>query len=256
MLFNHNYVFPVPSMRPQVDEDEWQARVDLAILYRAIQYFRLTDTIYTHISMRVPGRDQFLINPYGLLYDEISASSLVKVDANGEIISDPTGMGINKAGFVIHSAVHKARHDIACVIHTHTRAGIGVAAQEHGLLPISQHAALLAGRVGYHDYEGVAFDMDEQARLVRDLGEHYLLVLRNHGLLSAGRTPGQALFLMLTIERACEAQIAALSGGAPVRMIGQDAIDQSLEAVDQTDFDRDWAAMTRLMERIAPDYRT
>ncbi len=159
-------------VRQRVSAEEWDVRVDLAACYRLAAHFRMTDLIYTHISARVPGSGHhFLINAFGLLWDEISASTLVKVTLDGDIVDDPTGNGINRAGFVIHSAVHRARPDVACVIHTHTAAGIAVSAQEDGLLPISQHAMRFWNSIGYHDYEGVALELDEQQRLVRDLGE-------------------------------------------------------------------------------------
>lgn len=242
--------------RDRVSPAEWQARVELAALYRLAAHFRWTDTIYTHISLRVPGEFSFLINPFGLLYEEVTASSLVKVDIDGEILDDPVGLGINRAGFVIHGAIHAARHDITCVMHTHTRAGSGVAAQEHGLLPISQQAAIFVDRIAYHDFEGIAIDIDEQQRLVDDLGGRFLMILRNHGLLTAGRSAAEALFYMNGLERACEIQIAAQSGGASVRTISPQAVAASAAVLDAFggDFSRDWAAMLRLAERIAPDY--
>lgn len=247
------------DVRRRVGEGEWQARVELAALYRLVAHFRWTDTIYNHISLRVPGEEgAYLLNPFGRLYEEITASSLVKVAVDGTVIDDPTGLGINRAGFVIHGAVHAARHDVACVIHTHTRAGCAVAAQEHGLLPISQYAATLTGHVAYHDFEGVAVDEDEQKRLVADLGDHFIMILRNHGLLACGRTPGEALVNMNTIERACEIQIAALSGGGIVRHITPQAAEASgaiFEAMEG-DFSRDWEAMLRLADRIGPDFRS
>ncbi|MFN9123077.1 MAG: class II aldolase/adducin family protein, partial [bacterium] len=155
------YVIEPGSVRARVSAEEWAARIDLAACYRCAALYRMTDLIYTHISARVPGPDEhFLINAFGLTWDEITASSLVKVNLDGEIIDDPTGLGINRAGYVIHSAVHRARPDVACVMHTHTAAGIAVSAQEHGLLPISQHAMRFHGALAYHDYEGVALDLD------------------------------------------------------------------------------------------------
>src|SRR5688500_7170244 len=159
-----------PSVRDRVSSEEWDMRVNLAACYRLAAHFRMTDLIYTHISARVPGPEHhFLINAFGLLWDEISASTLVKVTLDGEIVDDPTGNGINRAGYVIHSAVHRARPDVGCVMHTHTQAGIAVAAQEQGLLALSQHAMRFWNGLAYHDYEGLALELDEQARLVRDL---------------------------------------------------------------------------------------
>lgn len=251
--------FSGARVRGRVPDEEWAARVELAALYRLVAHFRLTDTIYTHISMRVPGFDEsFLINPFGLLYEEITASSLVKVDVTGEILDDPVGLGINRAGFVIHGAIHAARPDVNSVLHTHTRAGIAVSAQEHGLLPISQHAAQLIGGLSYHEFEGIAVDPDEQRRLVADLGANHMMILNNHGLLTAGRTPGETLQLMLFLERACDAQVAALSGNSRVRFVTQAAQDatQRIMAAADGDFSRDWAAMLRLAKRIGPDFES
>ena len=247
----------VEEVKNRVSATEWTTRVDLAAMYRVIHHFRLTDTIYTHISMRIPGAEEaFLINPFGLMYDEITASTLVKVTVRGDILDDPLGMGINRAGFVIHGAIHEARHDVNSVLHTHTRAGMAVSAQKGGLRPISQHAAFLMGRIGYHDFEGIAVNLEEQRRLVADLGSNYAMVLNNHGLLTAGRTPGETMQLMLLLERACDAQIAAFSGGAEVREISRTAQESTTKIVDEFDgnYARDWAAMLRLAHRMAPGF--
>jgi ribulose-5-phosphate 4-epimerase/fuculose-1-phosphate aldolase len=246
------------GVRDRVTSAEWQARVELAALYRLCAHFGLTDTIYTHISLRVPGEsDRFLINPFGLLYDEVVASSLVKIDHDGAVLDDPTGLGINRAGFVIHGAIHDARPDIACVLHTHSVAGIAVSAQAEGLLPISQHAAIVLAMTGYHAFEGVAINLAEQQSLRRDLGDNRILILRNHGLLTAGRTAAEALVLMLTLERACAAQLAALAGGRPLTPMPDAALvatERMIGSFDGT-YQRDWAALLRLVERVAPDYR-
>src|SRR5678815_6054054 len=206
-----------PSVPDRVSAGEWETRVDLAACYRLAAHYRMTDLIYTHISARVPGPEHhFLINAFGLTWDEITASALVKVTLDGEIVDDPTGSGINRAGYVIHSAVHRARPDLMCVMHTHTSAGIAVSAQDAGLLPLTQHAMRFTDSIGYHDYEGIALDVDEQARLVRDLGTHNAMILRNHGLLACGPTVHDAFDLMIHLERACQAQVAALGGGAQV----------------------------------------
>ncbi|WP_238550599.1 class II aldolase/adducin family protein [Blastomonas sp. AAP53] len=245
------------DVRSRVSAEEWEARVELAALYRLVAHYKWTDTIYTHISMRVPGEHTFLINAFGLLYEEITASSLVKIDVHGTVLDDPTGLGINRAGFVIHGAIHAARHDVACVIHTHTRAGAGVSAQEHGLLPISQHAAIFMGRLAYHEFEGIAVNEAEQERLVADLGDKRVMILRNHGLLAAGRNAGEAFYYLNTLERACEIQIAALAGGGRVRMISDESIQACSAVVDSvgSDFSRDWSAMMRLADRLGPDFR-
>jgi len=247
-------------VRERVSPEEWEMRVNLAACYRIAAHMRMTDLIYTHISARVPGPDHhFLINAFGLLWDEITASSLVKVTLDGEIVEDPTGFGINQAGYVIHSAVHRARHDVNCVMHTHTAAGVGVSAQEQGLLPISQHAMRLTGNVGYHDYEGVALDLDEQQRLVRDLGDRMTMILRNHGLLSCGRTVREAFDYMYYLERACQAQISALSGNAKLRIPSQDIAEKVARQFERPGYQEnkgEWRALLRMLDRMDPSYRT
>jgi len=185
-----DYSTNFPSIKNQVSAQEWQARLDLAACYRLIDVYGMTDLIYNHITTRVPGEeDALLINLYGLLYKEITASSLVKIHVDGEIIWKPdTDYDINKSGYVIHGAIHKARPDVACVLHTHTRAGMAVAAMKCGLLPLSQTSIRFVGHIGYHDYEGPAVELDERERLVRDLGPHEALIMRNHGLLTCGTT--------------------------------------------------------------------
>ena len=176
----------------RMSDEEWQVRCDLAALYRLVAHYKMTDWIYTHISARLPGPDHhFLINQYGVLFEEMTASDLVKIDLDGNIIEEAHHAGmsprqVNAAGFCIHSAIHMARHDIMCVIHTHTAAGIAVSAQKRGLMPISQHALKFYGHLAYHGYEGIALDLDERDRLVHDLGEHRAMILRNHGLLAGG----------------------------------------------------------------------
>src|SRR6188768_1240147 len=202
----------IPSMRQRVSPDEWAARCDLAACYRLVHHFALDDLVYNHISARVPGEEgHFLINAYGMTYDEITASSLVKIDFDGNVVQDSgTGLGINRAGFVIHSAVHRGRPDVACVIHTHTPAGMAVSAMECGLLPLTQNAMYFAG-LGYHDYEGPAVDLDEQKRLVKDLGTNEAMILRNHGLLAVGATIPEAFITMYWLDRACQAQVYAMN---------------------------------------------
>lgn len=188
---------------------EAELRRELAAVYRLVAHYRMTDLVFTHISVRLPGNDHhFLINPYGLLFEEITASSLVRVDLNGNVIGE-TPYCVNPAGFVIHSAIHAAREDAACVLHTHTLAGCAVAASASGLLPVNQISMEFFNRVGYHDYEGVALNLDEQKRLVEDLGTHDALILRNHGLLTVGATPARAFLRMYYLNKACEIQIAA-----------------------------------------------
>ncbi|GAA3384474.1 class II aldolase/adducin family protein [Cryptosporangium minutisporangium] len=257
---------------------EWALRCELAAVYRLVDHFRMTDLIYTHISLRLPGPEHhFLINPYGLLFSEITASSLVKIDLDGNPVDPPpavpTGFGVNPAGFVIHSAVHRARPDAHCVLHTHTRAGCAVAAQRDGLLPLNQMSMEFYGRVGYHAYEGVALSLAEQERLVADLGPHPALILRNHGLLTVGGTAGQAFLRMYYLERACEIQVTAQSTGVPLvlpepeiceraarQLTGEPLDDPELGGEDDyVDADAGalaWGALRRLADRIAPDLAT
>ncbi|WP_158970440.1 class II aldolase/adducin family protein [Chachezhania sediminis] len=201
------------SMKDAVSEAEWDLRCQLAALYRLVAHYRMTDLIYTHISVRVPGPEHhFLINNYGRMFSEMRASDLVKIDLDGKPV-DGDSREVNEAGFVIHSAIHAAREDLICVVHTHTAAGIAVASQKQGLLPISQHALKFYGHMTYHDYEGIAVDVDERDRLVADLGDKRAMILRNHGLLVGGRTVAEAWDHIYMLERACQAQVAALSGG-------------------------------------------
>jgi ribulose-5-phosphate 4-epimerase/fuculose-1-phosphate aldolase len=210
-------------MRSRCTPEEWQARVDLAACYRLVGLYEMSDMMANHISSRVPGEEgAFLINAYGMLYEEITASSLIKIDLEGNILDKPDfgdlDYGINKAGYVLHSAIHRARHEVACVIHTHTWAGMAVAALDCGLLPISQTAMRFL-KVGYHEYEGVVLDAAEQESLVRDLGQGEALILRNHGLLTCGKTVGEAFNWMHRLELACRSQLAAMATGAKLRTV-------------------------------------
>jgi ribulose-5-phosphate 4-epimerase/fuculose-1-phosphate aldolase len=261
MMNNHdlaNLLEQRKALRHQVSPEEWAARVELAACYRLIAHFRMTDWIYNHISVRVPGtHEHYLINPFGLLYEEVSASNLVKVDVQGNLAED-VALGVNPAAFVIHGAIHAARPDVACVLHTHTEAGVAVAAQADGLLPLSQHAFKVLGRLAYHDYEGIALDDDEQVRLVKDIGDKDVLILRNHGLLTMGRSVGEAFQLMFYLERACQIQVSALAGGRPVIYPSQVACDRAIEqfANDHKFVQgRDWQALLRLLDRIDPAYQ-
>ncbi|MDE8654605.1 class II aldolase/adducin family protein [Novosphingobium sp. H3SJ31-1] len=205
------------SVPAHMTSDEWALRCDLASLYRLVAHFGMTDLVYTHISARVPGpEDHFLINRYGVLFQNMLPSTLVRIDCDGRIVHPQEGdeTAINPAGFVIHSAIHMARPEFGCIIHTHTAAGAAVAAQRQGLLPISQQALKFRGHIGYHDYEGIALDLGERERLVDDLGMHKAMILRNHGLLAAGRTIPEAFSTIYLLETACRIQIAAQSGGA------------------------------------------
>ena len=250
-----NFATDFPSVKDQVSPEEWQARVDLAACYRLVDLYDMTYLIYNHITVRVPGTDQFLINLYGLTYKEITASSLAKVDLDGDIVWKPDGTdyGINGAGYVIHSAIHKARNDINAVIHTHSVAGMAIAAMRCGLLPLTQNAMRFDGHIGYHDYEGPALSMDEQQRLVADLGPHNAMILRNHGLLTAGASIPEAFNLLYQLETACQAQVAALSAGsdglsAPPR----DVVDLTAKVFAPTTLRPygllEWPAMLRKVE--------
>ncbi|AJO76659.1 MULTISPECIES: class II aldolase/adducin family protein [Pseudomonas] len=203
------------SVKDQVSAAEWQTRVDLAACYRLVAMHGWDDLIFTHISAKVPGTEDFLINPFGLMFHEITASSLVKVDLAGNKLMD-SPYDINPAGYTIHSAVHEVRHDVACVLHTHTAAGVAVSAQQQGVLPISQQSLFVLSSLGYHAYEGVALNHEEKARLQADLGEGNFLMLHNHGLLTCGGTIADTFLMMFTFQRACEIQVLAQNGAAPL----------------------------------------
>jgi ribulose-5-phosphate 4-epimerase/fuculose-1-phosphate aldolase len=253
-----------PSIRDQVSREEWDVRVDLAALYRLVAHYNWTDLIFTHISARVPGpEDHFLINPYGMMFQEITASSLLKVDHEGNILL-PSPYPFNKAGFVIHGAVHMGRPDVQCVVHLHTRDGVAVAAQKDGLLPLSQHAMFCLPYLAYHDYEGIALDYAERERLVADLGDRKVMLLRNHGTLAAGTSVTDAWLSIHNLERACSIQIAAMAGGAArLNMPSQAAIDTVRNQVTRREgIDRNtdmnalaWSAMLRMMDAKDPGYR-
>jgi ribulose-5-phosphate 4-epimerase/fuculose-1-phosphate aldolase len=210
-----NYSTDFRSIRDDVSAQEWQTRVDLAACYRLVDHYGMSDLIYNHITARIPGTEHLLINLYGLLYKEITASSLVKIDLEGNIVWKPTtDYGINVSGYVIHGAIHKARADVACVLHTHTRAGMAVAAMQCGLLPLSQTAMRFVGHIGLHDYEGPAIDLGERERIVSDLGPHDALIMRNHGLLTCGATIQQAFNTMYQLELSCRSQVDAMAARA------------------------------------------
>ena len=254
-----NLKFKSTPVRERVSKEEWQVRVDLAAAYQLAALFKWTDLIYTHFSARVPGSEDFLINAYGLMFDEITASSLVKIDKDGQVLDDPTGMGYNAAGFVIHGCVHEARPEINCVIHTHTRAGVGVSAMKCGLLPISQHAMRVQQEATYHDYEGIALEMDERARLAADLGaKSKVMILRNHGLLTLGETVREAFELMYYLDCACQIQIDACAGGMEnVLLMSQRAAHttaQQFGRLDRPSTHKDWPALLRLLERKGITY--
>ena len=252
------------SLRSECSEAEWQTRVDLAACYRLVDHFGWSDLLGTHISARVPGEDDaFLINPYGLLFDEITASSLVKVDEEGTILSS-TEYHINPAGFVIHSAIHMAKPELACALHTHTQAGTAVATSANGLKPLTQHALAIIAHTAYHGYEGIATDLSERDRLVADLGEANLLILRNHGLLTVGRTIAEAFVWMYRAERACRMQVAFDQTGEPATEIPKDVQDvtiaRNLKANSPAGHRPigvyEWPALLRRLDRIDESYKT
>ena len=246
------------STQASPSDTEIQTRRDLAAFYRLVAHFRMTDLIDTHISARIPDTaDHFLINRYGVLFEEMRPEDLVKIDIDGHLIAgqDPAKSRINLAGFTIHSAIHAARHDLACVIHTHTADGIAVSCQAEGLLPISQHALKFYNRIGYHDYEGVALDLGERARLVRSLGPHDVMILRNHGLVAAGTSIAKAFHNIMFLERACQAQIKALSGGRPLAMpsaeVCRRAGDQGADRPEVEEIAQlGWQAALRLLKPL------
>jgi ribulose-5-phosphate 4-epimerase/fuculose-1-phosphate aldolase len=252
-----------PPLEGRVSAEEWQARVDLAAAYRLVAHFRWDDLVFTHITAKIPGTEHFLINPYGLMFDEITASSLVKIDIAGKVLQE-TPFPINPAGFVIHSAVHSARHDAQCVMHTHTLNGVAVSAQKNGVLPISQFSIFVLASLAYHDYEGVALRDDEKPRLVADLGDKTYLMLRNHGLLTVGPTIPAAFGAMYVFETTCAAQIRAQAGGSiaagDLIEIDADVLRTATEQARLATLNKGpgeliWPGLLRRLERIDPGYR-
>jgi ribulose-5-phosphate 4-epimerase/fuculose-1-phosphate aldolase len=248
------------SVRDQVSKDEWEVRVNLAAAYRLVALYGWDDLVFTHISARVPGPEHhFLINPYGWMFEEITASSLVKVDLEGRKVM-PSEYDINPAGFTIHSAVHAARQDALCVMHTHTPNGVAVSAQKNGLLPISQKSLFVLSRLGYHDYEGLALNEDEKPRLVRDLGDKNFLMLRNHGLLTAAASIADAFAFMYTFEGSCMIQVRAQSGGSELIPIPQPVLDGFRMAANKATGGAGpgalaWPALLRKLDRLDPSFR-
>jgi ribulose-5-phosphate 4-epimerase/fuculose-1-phosphate aldolase len=250
----------IPQLQSQVSPEEWAVRIALAAVYRLVAYYKWDDLVFTHISAKVPGPDQhFLINPYGFLFEEITASSLVKVDLAGQKVMD-SPFEINPAGFVIHSAIHAARPDAHCVLHLHSLAGVAVSARKEGLLPISQHALFPSASLAYHNYEGVALRDDEKPRLVADLGDKTFLILRNHGLLTVGKDCAEAFLAMYFLESAC--RIQTMAGGTGQELIPIDerivagAKAQAAQATRGLGADLVWPALIRRLDRLDPSYRS
>ena len=250
----------IPSLQGKVSDEEWELRVDLACAYRMVAHYGWDDLIFTHLSVRIPGPEHhFLLNPYNLMFEEVTASSLIKVDVHGNPV-DPTPFITNPAGFTIHSAVHMAREDAHAVMHLHTPAGQAVSAQGDGLMPLTQHSLIVLPKLAYHDYEGIALNLDERERLVASLGEKTLMLLRNHGTLSVGESVGEAFIRLYTLERACQAQVMALTAsgnlnnppqGAPEVAAQQGAIGLKLAAKLLA-----WPALKRKAYRLDPRFAT
>ncbi len=250
----------IPSVKDKVSAEEWAMRVDLAACYRIVAKHGWDDLVFTHISARLPGGEHhFLINPYGLMFEEVTASSLVKVDLKGtKVMESP--FAVNPAGFVIHSAIHAAREDAQCVLHLHTSAGVAVSCQKEGLLPISQQSIFVHASLGYHNYEGVALNDAEKPRLVSDFGANTFLILRNHGLLTAGASIADAYLAMFVLQRACEIQVLAQSGGGALIPIPQPILDgaraQSAQVTRGLGGALAWPGILRKLDRLDPSYRT
>lgn len=251
----------IPSVRGQVSPEEWQARVELAAAYRLVALYRWDDLVFTHISARVPGHhDQFLINPYGMMFDEITASSLVKIDLQANKLM-PSPFPVNPAGFTIHSAVHAGREDAGCVMHVHELNGVAVSAQRDGLQALSQHSMFPLASLAYHDYEGIALLEDEKPRLQQDLGDRHCLILRNHGLLTVGRTVADAFLSMYMLVAACRIQIMAQSGGGELHRIPDEILARTRSACEQVTLGKGpgalvWPGLLRRLDRVDPSYRT
>lgn len=250
------------SQTEPISSEEQEMRVNLAAAFRLVDLYGWSDLLATHLSARVPGtHDQFLINPFGVMFDEMTASALVKVDMEGNILSE-TNYPINPAGFTVHSAVHMMREDVDCVIHTHTAAGLGVATQKDGLLPLTQQALAVMAHAGYHDYEGIAFDLAERDSMGRDLGDNNVLFLRNHGLVTVGKTVGEAFMWMYRAERACKFQLAFQQAGAEATEIPEDLIEATFERNRHANSSEgyrpigvnEWPALLRKLDRENPGY--
>ena len=253
-----------PAALRGVLETEWNIRCDLAALYRLVAHHRWTDFIYTHLSARLPGPEHhFLINRFGVNFHQMRASDLVKIDTDGNVVEDGdiSSRKVNAAGFTIHSAVHMARPDLMCVVHTHTSAGIAVSAMKEGLLPLSQHALKFYGRLAYHGYEGIALDLNERERLVRDLGPHKAMILRNHGLLVGGTCIAEAFHMIYMLERACAAQVDTLSCGREIVLPPHEVCAHTSDQFHKSELDSQhyemvWDAALRLIDDGTSDYRS
>ncbi len=248
----------VKSIQHQVSAEEWQIRIDLAAAYRLVALYGWDDLIFTHITAKIPNSDHFLINPYGLMFEEITASSLVKINLAGEKVME-SPHPINPAGFTIHSCIHAARPDAHCVMHTHSINGVAVSAQETGVLPLSHQSYFVLSSLAYHDYEGVALLEDEKPRLVADLGSKHFLMLRNHGLLTTGTSVAEAFLAMYIFEAACMVQVRAQAGGGALRHIPDAILAKASEQMAQVTLGMGgamtWPALLRKLDRVCPDYK-
>ncbi len=248
------------DIRSQVSDEEWRTRIDLAAAYRLVDHYGWTDMIFTHLSARVPGPEHhFLINPYGMMFDEVTASDLVKIDLDGNIVLS-NGYDVNPAGFCIHSAIHIAREDAKAVMHLHTDDGVAVSSMAEGLMPITQTSMIIAEEIAYHDFEGVALDLSERERLVTDLADKRLLILRNHGTLAVGKAISDCFLMLYTLERACTMQVRALTGGGKIYQPSEQSIEttrqqgRSLMSPGALDL-LAWPALLRLLDRKYPGFR-
>ena len=254
----------IASLEGKVSDAEWQTRIDLAACYRLVAHYGMSDMMANHITLRVPGEDNaFLTNPYGMMYEEMTASCLIKLDHDGHVLYKPDfgelNYGLNKPGFILHSAVHKARPEVNCVIHTHTAAGMAVSSLACGLLPINQTSMRFL-KVSYHDYMGVVLDLAEQEVLVKDLGNTDAMVLRNHGLLTCGRSVGEAFNWMHRMELSCRAQLAAMACNSPLQQVSAQVLEETFQNY-QPNTRRpygvmEWPALLRMLDRADPSYRT
>lgn len=258
-MLEAQFKLPKYDVKSQVSEVEWQARIDLAACYRLVAMYGWDDMIYTHISVRIPDTDEYLINAFGLTFDEITASNLVKIDIDGNVLDKNCPFEINPAGFTIHSAVHQVRHDAMCVLHLHTNETIAVASLEEGLLPLSQYAMFALASMSYHDYEGLAVDHSERLRLQADLGEKNFMLLRNHGGLTVGKTVGDAFMHMYDLTRACQVQLQIMATGMKPIIVDQSIVDgiKAQAAVVHTGLtggQKSWPAMLRKVYKADPSF--
>lgn len=247
-----------PEVREMVSPEEWEQRVNLAAAFRLCAKYKMTDLIYAHLSAKIPGKpEHYLINAYGLFFDEVTASNLVTVSFEDKIVHDPTGLGVNPSGYVVHGGLHKIRPDVQCVMHVHTMAGGAVSAQEHGLLNLTQHAMRFHNRVAYNDFGGTATSDDEAERLGRDLGQRKVMILRNHGLLTCGSEVREAFELLHSLESACQMQVGALAGGKVI--VCDDATAEKVashfDKPNRVGPTKDWPAMLRMLDRMDPSFR-